>query len=1251
MQLLKFGEVLRCFDNADLKIGATLELTNTFSNIDIPNSIIDGVLYNNHNRLTLSIDNDNGIISTSENLNYLQFSLNTAKALPSKLNKILSFKCKIHLADNIGKQDMVVIGDYNHISWVVIQINDNKLEFYNNDDGSILSNHLVKVLDIEYDRWYSFEIEGYYDEVFGFFKYNITIDGVLLPELSGITGEKRTASDYNYSSFDDGCVLFNVNPEKKFNKDADNILYGDIVMQRQYYVFIRKPLVTINKLIEDDTITLTPEVTVDGYYCYAGMDETYEAHWDDGTNGEKIIVLSDMQDDYQLLTYTVTDSLQQVTEATVFVDNIKSDDKQIADYAWCTTGQLQKTISFELSDIDNYKNFNYLVKDNSGDSIYGSILVSNDNNFTDDQTFIDTNLIDNILWSTNETTLSIVPGQIMENAYTTYYCTVTDIFGNKVTDSIILDNFIEPHNEIHHYIWDNGDLSNTRIIALQTVDEYGYYQCNATDICGNVVTGSILVENHSTYKDNEVVSYQWNTGETTDTIEVHKNSLTEQFVPYYCTVTDTYGNRTTDQVIVNNFTEMFPNSIVSYQWNTGETTQTINVQLSSFPEEYKVYTCKVTDAYDAEVSYTYVVTDYKTVADDYNTSLYWNTGETAQSILVDLMSIDQYQMYCCTVVDDFGRKTTDSVIVTNFPEISQSISGYWWNTNENTQSITVTKPENYDVYYCTAEDQQGVKVTDSIIVDGFPDITNQIVSYNWSTTETTQSITVNKDSVDQYQPIYCTAQDQQGVKVTDSIIVDAFPVITNQIVSYNWSTTETTQSITVNKDNVDQYEPIYCTAEDQQGVKVTDSIIVDAFPDITNQIVSYKWSTSETTQSITVNKDSVDQYQPIYCTAEDQQGVKVTDSIIIDNFTQPYNEIVEYRWHDGSTGQTFTLSKDNIIDYDICYCTVTDLYGVKTTDSAIIVEEGTESRDLTYLWDTGETTQTVTLNLSDVDEYLVRYCTVDDGYNSTTDSIVIDNFKPFTNSIVSYLWDTGETTQTITVDINNLTPPVIISCDVTDEINQTATGFVVASENYYQFTYLWSTGATTKSVIGIRKNGVYTVTVTNEVGHSETARIELEGLGDRPSVSVMANPASTEVGEPVTLTAVGSDLDGFIVKYRWYKLNDDGVTRTLLDETSDRITVTPETADDVYIVQVEDDDGYIAESLIYIDFIEFTDMLFYKYNNKQYIIPLYSVWTNDTINVIKNGKNLYAKYVDLNDIKASHIHVKINGDIKKLAKL
>jgi hypothetical protein len=177
---------------------------------------------------------------------------------------------------------------------------------------------------------------------------------------------------------------------------------------------------------------------------------------------------------------------------------------------------------------------------------------------------------------------------------------------------------------------------------------------------------------------------------------------------------------------------------------------------------------------------------------------------------------------------------------------------YLWSTNANTQTINVTQSGTYAVTVtalgCPATDSVTVTINALPQVDLGPNQTtclpltldagNPGASYLWSTTETTQTISVVPPTTGS-QVVSVTVTSPQGCETTDQItlfagvppVVNLGPdaagcdsvLLTADVlnVSYLWSTGATTQSIFATASGT-----YSVTVSDAQGCEATDQIVV-----------------------------------------------------------------------------------------------------------------------------------------------------------------------------------------------------------------------------------------------------------------------------------------------------------------------------------------------------------------------------------------------------------------------------------------
>jgi hypothetical protein len=246
----------------------------------------------------------------------------------------------------------------------------------------------------------------------------------------------------------------------------------------------------------------------------------------------------------------------------------------------------------------------------------------------------------------------------------------------------------------------------------------------------------------------------------------------------------------------------------------------------------------------------------------------WSTGATTQTLNVTTSGT-----YSVTVTQG-GCSSTDNVVITVNPAPSvnlgpdQTVCGsttldagnpgatYLWSTGATTQTISVSTSGNYSVTVtangCDATDDVQVTITPAPVVNLGPDIStcatnatldagNPGLTFNWSTGESTQTISVTVDGIYWVDVTdgSCTTRDSINVALNtgaltvnlgaDRTICDGASVTLdagNPGASYVWSTGATTQTITVSASGT------YSVTVSQNGCTGTDEVqvTVNALP-------------------------------------------------------------------------------------------------------------------------------------------------------------------------------------------------------------------------------------------------------------------------------------------------------------------------------------------------------------------------------------------------------------------------------------
>jgi uncharacterized repeat protein (TIGR01451 family) len=643
---------------------------------------------------------------------------------------------------------------------------------------------------------------------------------------------------------------------------------------------------------------------------------------------------------------------------------------------------------------------------------------------------------------------------------------------------------------------------------------------------------------------------------------------------------------------------------LSYAWSTGDNTRTITIT----PTGTTTYTVTVTGANGCPGSDSHIVTlntptpvtitgpatacDSATLDAGAGFASYlWTTGATTRTI-----SVTSSGTYGVTVTDANGCTATDghTVTITNTPGNSITASGpttfcnggsviltassataYLWSTGETTQSITVTTAGSYSVQTsngsCTANSAPvtvTVNTPPTVTITGPTSACDSatlnagagFASYLWSTGDTTP--TINVTATGSYSVTVTDANDCSGSD-THNITIATTPgnaitpggpttfcaggsvVLTaSTAASYNWSTGENTQSITVtsagsysvqtsNGSCVATSAPVNVTVNTPPVLTISGpaEACTSAILNSGGGFSSYNWSTGDTTPTITVTNSGT-----YSLTVTDANGCTATDTHAITINTTPGNSITP----GGPTS----------------FC----------TGGSVVL---TASTAASYLWSTGETTQSITV--TNAGSYSVQTsngsCVANSapvnvtvntppvvtiiGPASACDSAVLDAGAGF----ASYLWSTGDTTPTINVtstgtysvtvtDINGCSGSDTHNITITPTTPVTITGPTSACDSATLdagagfATYLWSTGATTRT-INVTTGGTYSVTVTNAGGCSATDSHAI-------TISNTLTPVITGPTAGCTPQSVTLDAGSGFTSYLW----STGETTQTIDVTA-----------------------------------------------------------------------------------------------------
>lgn len=206
--------------------------------------------------------------------------------------------------------------------------------------------------------------------------------------------------------------------------------------------------------------------------------------------------------------------------------------------------------------------------------------------------------------------------------------------------------------------------------------------------------------------------------------------------------------------------------------------------------------------------------------------------------------------------------------------------------------------------------------------------------------------------------------------------------------------------------------------------------------------------------------------------------------------------------------------------------------------ATVTVAGGTGSYDL--IWDTGQTGT----DLAGLCPGTYMLTVTDANACSTLSSAVIESAQEIylyiegdtvicfgssgtiaaTEGFESYMWNTGDTTRSITWDLSGMYTVTVTDADdckatqsvtvlVDDELDADIsrsgdTLTAIASGGFEPYSYIWNTGDTTRSIVPV-VNGTYAVTITDEYGCEHIQAYDFTLSFKKPAFSFTAYPNPT----------------------------------------------------------------------------------------------------------------------------------------------
>ena len=793
------------------------------------------------------------------------------------------------------------------------------------------------------------------------------------------------------------------------------------------------------------------------------------------------------------------------------------------------------------------------------------------------------------------------------------------------------------HSNAFTYLWNNNSTANQIQVmdgSTYTVTVHDTNGCSATTSAsvtvnpvpqGNISGNTTLCAGQSTtLTASGANSYHWNTGATSPVITVNSSGN------YVCTFTNSYGCTTTRSVTVNVFsspsitgnasfcfggyTTLTATGGDTYQWSTGATTASINVNTAG---NYSV-TVSTNNGCSGSASVNVVqnqpvnvtISGNSVICSEIGTTLtatsgasyQWSSGQTTQSI-----SVNTPGNYSVTVTNNNGCSGSSSqdvtmmeqAVVSGNTHICQgesttlSVSGtgtYTWSTGSHASSITVSTPNNYSVTVslpngCSSTAVANVTVGttptpsilgNTVICQGQSTTltANGGTSYVWSNASTNSSINVGQSGV-----YTVTATNAEGCSNTANVTVTVNPLPIVNITgnssfcqgdnvtltatgasTYVWSNASTNASITVS--NAGTYTVTGtnangCSNTATKAVSVNPTYIIPLTHSIC-QGESYNFygqniTTAGTYTHTLQTVNGCDSIITLTLTVKNLPTPSILGNTVIcqgQSTTLTANGGTSYVWSNASTNSSITVSQSGVytvIATNAEGCsntanvtvTVNLLPNVNITGNSSFCQRDnvtlTATGASTYLWNNASTNASITVN--NAGTYTVTGTNVNGCSNTATKTVTVN---PTYNVALTQDMCEGESynfygqnittagTYTHTLQtVNGCDSVLTLTVTMKSLPTATITGNTTLCEGENTTltanggaTYVWS-NASTNSSINVSQSGVYTVTATNAEGCSNTANVTVT-VNPLPNVSIGGDNSFCQ-GDNVTLTATGAN--------------------------------------------------------------------------------------------------------------------------------
>lgn len=497
--------------------------------------------------------------------------------------------------------------------------------------------------------------------------------------------------------------------------------------------------------------------------------------------------------------------------------------------------------------------------------------------------------------------------------------------------------------------------------------------------------------------------------------------------------------------------------------------------------------------------------------------IYWDSlpGLSCYACRSPVATPDTSTIYTVTITDATGnciRRDTVSITVFEPPPIKfyndslycfvaslnldagDGFASYSWSTNATTRNIIITSP---GVYSVTTTDSNGCVQSDSILLENNNPPTVDLGS---------DQISCLGDSITFHAGVGFVAYSWNTLSADSVITVYATGAYTVTVADANSCPAIDTVIATFSTPNVNFGPDATLCAGDTltliAGPSVHDYLWSDATTDtfiVTTVAGLYAVTATDSLNCISVDSITLD-YHPDNAVDIGPDKTTCNNRTVMFNAGSGYQS---YAWSDGSAGQSIAVSAGGT--YSV---TVVDVNNCAYMDAALLTDE------------------TPTVNLGS------------DTSICHGESVTFNVYNP---AFSAYQWNNGSDSSEITVSASDEYSVTVMqgnNCTATDNVRLTvnplpqpdlgASGVVCPGYILYPGsfeTYSWN-NASTDTILFAEESGIYSVTVTDKNGCSNTDSVDLDVLESNLAID---DGLLCDIGDSVILSAP----DTGIISYAW----------------------------------------------------------------------------------------------------------------------